>query len=72
MLAETWPRTVLKIAFAGSKSCTNAAVSCYSRFSRASYWDLISADTVPNASAELVSSPSSSEMSMAKENRLFG
>jgi hypothetical protein len=34
--------------------------------------DLISADIVPSAREELASSPSSSETSMAKENKLFG
>ena len=34
--------------------------------------DLISTNTVPNASSELASSPSSLEMSMAKEKRLVG
>jgi hypothetical protein len=34
--------------------------------------DLISTDIVPSAREELASSPSSSETSMAKENRLFG
>jgi hypothetical protein len=34
--------------------------------------DLTSADAVPSASVELASSPSSSETSMAKENKLSG
>jgi hypothetical protein len=71
-LAGTWPRIVLKIAFAGSESSTNWAVSCCSKFSRASSLDLTSADIAPSASKELASSPSSSETSMAKENRLSG
>jgi len=33
---------------------------------------LISADAIPSAIEELASLPSSSEMSMAKENRLSG
>jgi hypothetical protein len=33
---------------------------------------LISADVIPTAREELASSPSSSEISMAKENRLSG
>jgi hypothetical protein len=70
MLAGTWPRIVLKIAFAGSESSTNWAVSCCSRFSRASSLDLTCADTVPSASVELASSPSLSETSMRKENKL--
>jgi hypothetical protein len=72
MLAGTWPWIVLKIAFVGSESSTNWAVSCYSRFSRASSLDLTSVDTVPSASVELASSPSSSETSMTKENKLSG
>jgi hypothetical protein len=72
MLAGTWPRIVLKIAFVGSESSTNWAVSCCSRFRRASSLDLTSADTVPSASVELAFSPSSSEMSMIMENKLSG
>jgi hypothetical protein len=72
MLAGTWPQIVLKIAFAGFESSTNWAVSCYSKFSRASSLDLTSVDIAPSAREELASSPSSSEMSMAKENRLSG
>jgi hypothetical protein len=34
--------------------------------------DLISADAIPSTIEELASSPSSSEMSMVKENRLLG
>jgi hypothetical protein len=71
MLAGTWPRIVLKIAFAGSESSTNWVVSCCCRFSRASSLDLTSADTIPSASVELASSPLSSETSMTKENKLF-
>ena len=70
MLAGTWPWTILKIDFAGSESYTKWAVSCCRRFSRASSLDLTSAETVPSASAELISSPS--ETSMAKENKLSG
>jgi hypothetical protein len=62
----------LKIAFAGSESFTNWAVSCCNKSRRASNLDLISADIVPSAREELASSPSSSETSMAKENKLFG
>jgi hypothetical protein len=72
MLVGTWPWIVLKIAFVGSESSTNWAVSCCSKFSRASSLDLTSADIAPSASEELASSPSSSETSMAKENRLSG
>jgi hypothetical protein len=71
-IGRAWPRIVLKIAFAGSESSTSWAVSCCNKFRRASSLDLISADIVPSAREELVSSPSSSETSMAKENRLFG
>jgi hypothetical protein len=60
----------LKIAFVGSESSTNWAVSCCSKFSRASNLDLTSADIVPGASEELAFSPSSSETSMAKKNKL--
>jgi hypothetical protein len=70
MLAGTWPRIVLKIAFAGSESSTNLAVSCCSKFSRASSLDLTFADTVPSVNVELASSPSSSETSTTKENKL--
>jgi hypothetical protein len=70
MLAGTWPRIILKIAFVGFESSTNWAVPCCSKFSRSSSLDLTSADTVPSASVELASSPSSSETLMAKENKL--
>jgi hypothetical protein len=69
-LAGTWPQIILKIAFAGFESSTNWAVSCCSKFSRASSLDLTSADIAPSATEELASSPSSLETSMAKENRL--
>jgi hypothetical protein len=72
MLAGIWSWIVLKIAFVGSESSTNWAVSCCSKFSRASSLDLTSADIIPSASEELASSPSSSETSMAKVNKLFG
>jgi hypothetical protein len=45
-------------------------VSRCSRPNRSSNLDLISADAIPSAKEELASSPSSSEMSMAKENKL--
>jgi hypothetical protein len=72
MLVGTWPWIVLKIAFTGSESSTNWAVSCCSKFSRASSLDLTSTDIVPSASEELASSSSSLETSMAKENKLSG
>ena len=56
----------------GSESSTSWAVSYCSKFRRSSNLDLVSADIVPSAREELVSSPSSSETSIAKENRLFG
>jgi hypothetical protein len=62
----------LKIAFIGSESSTSWAISCCSKFRRASNLDLISADIVPSAREELASSSSSSETSVAKENRRFG
>jgi hypothetical protein len=57
---------------AGSESSTSWAVSYCNRASKSSSLDLISADAIPSAIEELASSPSSSEMSMAKENRLSG
>jgi hypothetical protein len=62
----------LTIGFIRSESSTSWAVSCCSKFNRASSLDLTSADIGPSASEELAFSPSSSEMSMAKENRLSG
>ena len=70
--AGIWPRRPLKIILAGLESSTSWAVSYCNRASKSSSLDLISADAIPSAIEELASSPSSSEMSMAKENRLSG
>ena len=67
-----WPLRALNRAFAGSESSTNWAVSWWSRANRSSSFALIAAKEIPTAWEELSSSPSSSEISMAKENKLFG
>ena len=58
------------MALAGSESSTSWVVSCCNRASKSSSLDLISADAIPSAVEVLASSPLSSEMSMAKENKL--
>lgn len=68
--AGIWPRRALNKALAMSESSTSWAVSWWSRTNKSSSLALISADEIPTAWEELASSPSSSEMSMAKENRL--
>ena len=62
----------MKITFVGSESSTSWAVSYCSKFNRSSSLDLISVDAIPSVIEELASSPSSSDMSMAKENKLSG
>ena len=70
--AAIWPLRALNRALAGSESSTSWAVSWWSRASKSSSFALISADEIPIAWEELASSPSSLEISMAKENRLSG
>jgi len=68
----TWPWSDLNMALAGSESSTSWAMSCCNRASKSSNMDLISTDVVPSTIQEPASSPSSSEMSMAMENKLSG
>jgi len=62
----------LKIILAGSESSTSSVVSCCNKASKSSSFVLICADAIPSAIEEHASSPSSSEMSMVKENKLSG
>ena len=67
-LEAAW--SVLNMTLAGLESSTSLVVSCCNRASKSSNFDLISTDAIPTAREELASSPSSSEISIAKENRL--
>ena len=68
--AGIWPLRALNRALARSESSTSWVVSWWSRASRSSSLVLSSADEIPTAWEELASSPSSSEISIAKENKL--